>query len=141
MANKFISKILVACIIASSFMNTISYASAKPKTENVDPLKVEIMGIVVPVSNGRRLVNYAFFSLTIYAKDSASANNLRLNPFLVKDKIVKDFAKAPISYSGNGLAVDVKAMTVRIKPLIEASMPNAKVGRLMLSNPEFMKRN
>jgi|GEM_PF-2585905 hypothetical protein len=134
-----ILSIVALCAIFTASPDSLYAAAPKKEGAMANPLSVEITGVVVPVSNGRRLVNYAFMNITVYAADDRSANLIRANSFLIKDSIVRATSRAPILQDRSNPRFDVMAFARQLHPIVQSSIPGIRVTRIEVVNPEMMR--
>lgn len=141
---KHFVKILFLMIISfgAVFDAPFAVASSAKAPTNAEPkdklLIIEIRGIVAPIAEGKRLVNYAFMGLEISVADERSANILRPAEYRVKNLILIYTSKKPIRI-GSKRKFDSVAFGAEIRPVIQAYFPNVKIIGLKVVDPEFFK--
>ncbi len=116
-------------------------AAAAPKKEEksggAQTSQVEIPGIVIPVANGKRLVNYSFLTIVVHAQDARAADIVRNNTFLVKDAIVRGGSRSPISVSANNY-IDKNAVALWLKGIIQGAFNGVIVTRIEVKSLDLM---
>lgn len=130
---------LIASLSSPLFSNS-AYASSKPKEGTMsNPLTVEIPGIVVPIVNGKRLVNYCFMTIVVHGADDKSATNIRNNQFLVKDAISRATSKNPIPVLPQASIFDANTFVKTILPAISQAFPGTRINKIEVQNAQMMK--
>ncbi|MBN8647848.1 MAG: hypothetical protein J0L55_07820 [Caulobacterales bacterium] len=131
---------LLISISAPLFSND-AFASSKPKEGTMsNPLTVEIPGIVVPIVNGKRLVNYCFMTIVVHGADDKSATNIRNNQFLVKDAISRATSKSPIPVLPQASIFDANTFVRTVMPAIAQAFPGTRINKIEVQNAQMMKR-
>lgn len=134
-------RIILSFFVIFVFSTPNAFAEDKKKEGAMsNPLTVEVQGVVVPVANGRRLVNYAFMTLIIYAADDKSANLIRNNQFLVKDAIVRATSKAPVPVANPSNSFNGPVFGKTMIPVIMGSIAGTRVVRIDVVNAQMMRR-
>ncbi len=129
----------IAALSSPLFSNN-AFASEKPKEGTMsNPLTVEIPGIVVPIVNGRRLVNYCFMTIIVHGADDKSATNIRNNQFLVKDAISRATSKNPIPVLPQASIFDANTFVKTIFPAISQAFPGTRINKIEVQNAQMMK--
>lgn len=130
---------LLVSISAPLFSND-AFASEKPKEGTMsNPLTVEIPGIVVPIVNGKRLVNYCFMTIIVHGADDKSATNIRNNQFLVKDAISRATSKSPIPVLPQASIFDANTFVRTVMPAIAQAFPGTRINKIEVQNAQMMK--
>ncbi len=138
---KFFLSLFLPILLAFSFTSVNSYAAEK-KGEGAlsNPLSVEVQGIVVPIVNGKRLVNYAFMTIVIYVADDKSANLIRSNQFLVKDAIIRATSKSPIPVANPSSSFNGAAFGKSMIGVIMGAIQGVRVTKIEVLDPQMMRR-
>lgn len=142
--NKIISTFVALSLLSIIPQNALASAKKEEKKEGggvmANPLSVEIPGVVVPISSGRRLVNYAFMTLVVYAADDKSANIIRGNAFLVKDAIIRSTSRNPIPVMRPYNQFNIAYFTKTVTPVVGSCLIGVKVNKIVVENPEMLRR-
>ena len=130
---------IFASVFAPAFSNN-AFASEKPKEGTMsNPLTVEVPGIVVPIVNGKRLVNYCFMTIVVHGADDKSATNIRNNQFLVKDAISRATSKNPIPVLPQASIFDANTFVKIIYPALLQAFPGTRITKIEVQNAQMMK--
>lgn len=143
MKNTLMHKILISLLllITLPFAPMTAHASAKPKEGAMsNPLSVEIPGIVVPIVNGKRLVNYCFMTIVVHGADDRSASALRANQFLVKDAISRATSKNPIPVLPQASLFDSQSFARNMMPVVAGAVGGVRITKIEVVTPQMMKR-
>lgn len=147
--NTYLSKsrfTLLAIIMAALAINTqifaFAHASSEPKKEEkagaAQSNKVEIPGVVIPVANGQRLVNYAFLTIIVHTSDARGSDLVRNNTFLVKDAVVRGAARSPISVGANNF-IDNNAVALWLRGIVQGALNGVVVTRVEIKSLDLMR--
>ena len=138
---KLFLSLFLPVLLAFTFTSVTSYAAEKKGEGSMaNPLSVEVQGIVVPIVNGRRLVNYAFMTIVIYVTDDKSANLVRNNQFIVKDAIIRATSKSPIPVANPSSSFNGPAFGKSMIGVIMASLPGVRITKIDIIDPQMMRR-
>ena len=116
----------------------IADAAEEPPSA-VDPLVVEVPGIVVPFAREGRLLNYLFLSLMLRSETTAGADVVRFNQFMVRDAIVREAGKSPVPPGSRAGTYNLTALRRMVLAAVNRRMTDAKLAGLTVRDARFMR--
>lgn len=126
--------------IGLGLASKVGAADKKDAKGSLNATNVEIMGVVVPMARGKKLVNYCFMSLNVRCVDEPSATLVRLNSFLLKDAIVKATSKWPYQVGNPPNSFDAAGFARALMPVISGVIPGTKINSVEVISPQLMRR-
>lgn len=130
-----------ACALAGGVL-LASASTAAEKEEagpGVNPLVVDVPGIVVPIASGTTLLNYLFTTVRVTAANNQSAGQIRNHQFLVRDSIVRAAGRTPIQSTGTVTSYDVASAGAILKAAIEGGFRGVRLTSVQLRDPQTMR--
>jgi hypothetical protein len=130
-----------ACALAGGVLLTSAAVAAEEEETGpgVNPLVVDVPGIVVPIASGSTLVNYLFTTVRVTAANNQSAGQIRNHQFLVRDSIVRATGRNPIQSTGTVTAYDVASAGAILKAAIEGGFRGVRLTSVQLRDPQTMR--
>jgi hypothetical protein len=127
--------------LASASIAASPAAAAEEKSDGpeVNPLQVDIAGIVVPVANAGNLVNYLFTSIRVVCANDSSAVQVRNTQFLAKDLIVRAAGRRPVPVGQQANAYNAAEACAMMKAAIEGGFRGVSITSVALRDPQLMR--
>ncbi len=104
-----------------------------------DPLSVEITSVALPVTSNGVLTNYLFCVIQLRVADASSAFFFREQSYLLRDAIVRIASRMPVPAGTEPKSFDRVAVTRIVMQAVSAIRPSARLTRVTVLEPAFMR--